>query len=34
MSTMMTVERPSPLLRLVVLGSGLVIIAAGMKASA
>jgi len=31
---MMTVERPSPLLRLVVLGSGLVIIAAGMKASA
>jgi len=34
MSTMMTVERPSPLLRLVVLGAGLVIIAAGMKASA
>ncbi|HEX5072124.1 MAG TPA: AI-2E family transporter [Gemmatimonadaceae bacterium] len=34
MSTMMTVERPSLLLRLVVLGSGLVIIAAGMKASA
>ena len=34
MSTMMTVERPSPLLRLVVLGAGLVIIAAGLKASA
>jgi len=34
MSTMMTVERPSSLLRLVVLGAGLVIIAAGMKASA
>ena len=34
MSTMMTVERPSPLLRLVVLGAGLVIIAAGMKAAA
>ena len=34
MSTMMTVERPSPLLRIVVLGAGLVIIAAGMKASA
>ena len=34
MSTMMTVERPSPLLRVVVLGAGLVIIAAGMKASA
>jgi len=34
MSTMMTVERPTPLLRLVVLGAGLVIIAAGMKASA
>jgi predicted PurR-regulated permease PerM len=34
MTPMVTVERPSPLLRLVVLGAGLAIIAAAMKAAA